>query len=1412
MSRGFTPTTPDDLLDPPRFAQVIETTKDVLIHELRQYFANSAQTGARRLELPTIEKYATFGDGNDPFATAVSIVRRMPDRPETLPHIAVTSSTGTERKVSIGPPYVATVVDTPVLVGTLAAPFALTPRDKLVLEFQHQRHTWAETVYFTDSRFPTAAPIGEATAIDVARVINGQLQSARAQVRTSGTDTYVDIVATGDVRRAAVPFTCEVHPDSRGADITLGLARRGAVENILTSPLPTLVAAPGSWTTADVGRWLHVRGSNTPYFNDGRFLVLAVNEDGSEATLNHRHVREELSTDAEWFIGAQVSSLTRTPKLRFVQGMNLAVQIDVYTEDENTRGELVDLVTSFFSFFLEQRHYTFAGRADFGSTTAPTEFYQIVIQPPVRASAEAEVPRTVDGVGKLYVNSFTVEVTTTMYVDREAYFGETDVVRTMTPSAWQSDFSLLPDDEALQVTLEEPPGLLPELANLEPAPGDVNVFVGAPVSFTIRGNGFDLFLESINVTVGGHPAIVAGELQEGWGTGGGSSIVVVGDTAEITLQPFADFDYDAVITIEVQAISTQGSLDTSYTFTVQSQVAPPVLVALSPGAGTMDVSRIAEVSFRIEGGPYPVQLASVNATVDGVSAVVAGVVQPAFNDVNATVTIVDNDISVNLDSIDPLAPLTAIVVAVQASSLGGELNGSYSFTTSESAFAPFVLPISPVNGETDVFTTASISFRVAGGLFAVDPLSVGATVDSNSAVVAGVIQAAYNGAGASLIVDGDDVVVTLVPTSSLPLDTLIVVGVTASSVGGDLDTSYSFTTVIGLAPSLLATAPLAGAFNIDVTSTIAYTIEGNGAPITLSSVACQVGGVNAVVAGSIVAPFNGVGSSIAQVGNNVEVTLAYADGQEHQYRDVVLVQVQATSAGGTMSDDYTFTVRDVAEMWSFDGVDERLVSASGAFTSTMHGATGATWMFWYRKRSTNAASRVGMHIGQDYNAAGVDVLHRCASNDATRGRIFRVGADANGSRSVRSAGFDATAQAWSCWAVRYNGTTGVLEDFCNGVLISNDVEPLSTTVIESGTFPATLPATRGASVGAAVHGAEWFLGEMGHVSMWNTALSDEEVIALCGDGRITNPNARPGGAPRPTHHWALDHRDGFGAGEVLDRGTAGTAHLSASNMDASNRAAVTPPAWRNVIDYRSWDWQWTSEGVDAVTDGEWMPRQGSIGPVVRENANVWTKDVATPYMRSLQARRGLPANLVDKAVVKTGATGTGRYTLSGVYKPQSWHMRLISYQPTSMTGTSSGDMISLEGDDTTNRYRLQHESNSGYRMYVRSDGFTSNAVVNDAVPRYHVIDYYFLRNVDDTGVRYAWMSGVKLHADALAITTPPNWGTTTYLRLSTPLGADLSGSGARVLAWSFRAIDETTIDMDAEWEEHLRDCYSLGVV
>lgn len=130
----------DDLEDPPRFGQVIETVKDAFVHELREFFDQprvNTQDPKDRNELPTVRKYAVgYAPGTDPYETTAQILNDHADVNEKLPHVAVTAVEGRNNRLTAGRPFIAQV-QSPPRVESVIGPFALG---------SSKRATWIATL------------------------------------------------------------------------------------------------------------------------------------------------------------------------------------------------------------------------------------------------------------------------------------------------------------------------------------------------------------------------------------------------------------------------------------------------------------------------------------------------------------------------------------------------------------------------------------------------------------------------------------------------------------------------------------------------------------------------------------------------------------------------------------------------------------------------------------------------------------------------------------------------------------------------------------------------------------------------------------------------------------------------------------------------------------------------------------------------------------------------------------------------------------------------------------------------------------------------------------------------------------------------------------------------------------------
>lgn len=200
------PVTPPDQNDPPRFGQILETTKDAFVTHLREFFDIQS---ARIAEVP-IHKYTTNASF-DAFETPVRIIQEYPDIIENLPQLSVSISGGRNSRMNIGRPYVATVQSSPRLIASSSGPYALADGDQIVLRTKPDGETWTTSTFvLRASRFPTGAPITSATTNDLARAINELALYAHAEAVDIGGNMYLQISTGGPGGGTSTPNAIEL--------------------------------------------------------------------------------------------------------------------------------------------------------------------------------------------------------------------------------------------------------------------------------------------------------------------------------------------------------------------------------------------------------------------------------------------------------------------------------------------------------------------------------------------------------------------------------------------------------------------------------------------------------------------------------------------------------------------------------------------------------------------------------------------------------------------------------------------------------------------------------------------------------------------------------------------------------------------------------------------------------------------------------------------------------------------------------------------------------------------------------------------------------------------------------------------------------------------------------------------------
>lgn len=101
--------------------------------------------------------------------------------------------------------------------------------------------------------------------------------------------------------------------------------------------------------------------------------------------------------------------------LRYSSVSEMTVNIDIGTDDENTRTELTDVIIGLFQFYMRERGW------EYTPPETEEDLYQIIFDKVVSVTGESEIPRPEsDQDDKIYVNRLSFNVMYVSYVDRLA--------------------------------------------------------------------------------------------------------------------------------------------------------------------------------------------------------------------------------------------------------------------------------------------------------------------------------------------------------------------------------------------------------------------------------------------------------------------------------------------------------------------------------------------------------------------------------------------------------------------------------------------------------------------------------------------------------------------------------------------------------------------------------------------------------------------------------------------------------------------------------------------------------------------------------------------------------------------------------------------------------------------------------
>lgn len=113
------------------------------------------------------------------------------------------------------------------------------------------------------------------------------------------------------------------------------------------------------------------------------------------------------------------TSTDNPPKNRYFVAADMVINIDVISDDLNTKQELADLVYSYFAYYMEKRFFQLLGRSYFERGLDPEEWFHVIFNGQFSWSGEATVPRPgQEGYDRIYSVRGSIPITIIDYIDK----------------------------------------------------------------------------------------------------------------------------------------------------------------------------------------------------------------------------------------------------------------------------------------------------------------------------------------------------------------------------------------------------------------------------------------------------------------------------------------------------------------------------------------------------------------------------------------------------------------------------------------------------------------------------------------------------------------------------------------------------------------------------------------------------------------------------------------------------------------------------------------------------------------------------------------------------------------------------------------------------------------------------------
>lgn len=592
-------------------------------------------------------------------------------------------------------------------------------------------------------------------------------------------------------------------------------------------------------------------------------------------------------------------AITSGPSLPYSQ----LVSVDYYVQD---LGAVFNVTTGSWSFTTEAdltgpviTNQTPADLAEDVSATTSISFEAVDPETNVKQNTLAlsvnAVPAVVTGVIQPGFTGSITPITNGWHVSvtPASIFGSYELVSV---EARATNDSVFPIETIQSWSFRTADVDAPVITAVSPVAGGVGVSVGTSIVFTVEDAvGADEL--TIDVDIAGVPAIVDGVFQAGFS----GTIVTALPITTVTITPAAPFASYQTVNVSAYAEDTSGNpASLSWSF-VCADITAPTIDNQIPAAGATSVPPNTAIFARALDGGSGVNPTSIYVAVNADAAVVGGVYQTGF-----------------FGSIDPIAGgyeihvhRTALfnsfeVVQVSCDVTDNAGNTASSFWQFQilDDIAPSISNQAPAAGAIDIPISSSVSFHATDMQSGIDDESVQVTINSQPAIVDGVVQAGFTGSLAPIL-NGYHVTVT--PTALFATLAPVSVSVDVADLAGNTTSeSWSFTTSDAQGPETTNEGPPDNATDVNKNAAVTFEITDAHSGVNQTTLDVTINGVPAVVDGIFQPGFTG---TIVPILNGFAVTVQPDTAFPFGTTQTVIVEASdLATVPNTLSHSWSFTV------------------------------------------------------------------------------------------------------------------------------------------------------------------------------------------------------------------------------------------------------------------------------------------------------------------------------------------------------------------------------------------------------------------------------------------------------------------------------------------------------------------------